>query len=382
MASDVRPTLEQPAPGSPARACENSPYMRSRLPAAVLAVCLAVLGQTVLSVGQLVSLVKSSIELKHPDKQVAAYLLRCKLTESLDDRTIEELQGFGAGPRTVEAMKQLRDATRSLPKAQSLAAPPKPAPIPPPPPDEQARILDEVRQNALNYSRSLPDFICTQVTRRYFDPSGLEFWRAEDTLTVRLSYFEQKEDYKLILVNNRVTDQNYNSLGGATSSGEFGSMLRAVFESRSQARFDWSRWATLRGRRVYVFAYRVAQPWSEWHINWEKKLDIVAGYHGEIFVDRETHMVMRLTLDAEDIPPSFPVQQARTVLDYDFSTIGDRSYLLPLRAEVRMRSDKLLTKNDVEFRMYRKFSAEASVKFDVDTPAPLSEEQTKEQAPK
>ena len=93
-------------------------------------------------------------------------------------------------------------------------------------------------------------------------------------------------------------------------------------------------------------------------------------------------MVMRLTLDAEDIPPSFPVQQARTVLDYDFSTIGDRSYLLPLRAEVRMRSDKLLTKNDVEFRMYRKFSAEASVKFDVDTPAPLSEEQTKEQAPK
>ena len=90
----------------------------------------------------------------------------------------------------------------------------------------------------------------------------------------------------------------------------------------------------------------------------------------------------RLTLDAEDIPPSFPVQQARTVLDYDFSTIGDRSYLLPLRAEVRMRSDKLLTKNDVEFRMYRKFSAEASVKFDVDTPAPLSEEQTKEQAPK
>ena len=29
-----------------------------------------------------------------------------------------------------------------------------------------------------------------------------------------------------------------------------------------------------------------------------------------------------------------------------------------------MRHDKLLTKNDVEFRMYRKFSAEAVVTFD------------------
>ena len=191
------------------------------------------------------------------------------------------------------------------------------------PPRSRARILDEVRQNALNYSKSLPDFICTQVTRRDYDPSGLELWHNEDTLVIRLSYFEQKEDYKLILQNNRVTDQSYNSLGGATSTGEFGTMLRELFEPRTQARFEWSRWANLRRRRSYVFAYRVPLAYSQWHINYDRKLDIVVGYHGEVFVDKETHMVTRLTLVAEDIPPSFPVQQARNTLDYDFTKIGD-----------------------------------------------------------
>lgn len=357
--------------------------MRFRLLTIALAACLAATAQTTLTVEQLAKFIKSSIELKHSDRQVAGFLSRCKMTERLDDRTIEELQGEGAGPRTVEALQQLRDASRELPKPAPPAPPPVRSPIPPPSPEEQARIIEEVRENALNYTRSLPDFICTQVTRRFVDPSGLELWQSADVLTSRLSYFEQKEDYKLILVNNRVTNQSFDSLGGATSTGEFGSMLREVFEARSRAEFQWARWATLRGRRVYVFSYRVPQPFSQWRISYERRMEIIAGYRGEIFVDRDTRMIMRLSLDAHEMPSSFPVQQARTLLDYDFTKIGEQSFLLPLRAEVRMRSDKLLTRNDVEFRMYRKFSAEASVKFDVDeTPAPLSDEKTQEAPPK
>ncbi|MFB3826424.1 MAG: hypothetical protein ACE15B_06625 [Bryobacteraceae bacterium] len=356
--------------------------MRLRVPGFVLALCLMAAGQTTLSVEQLIAFIKSSIQLKQEDRQVANFLSRTRLTERLDDRTLEELEGYGAGPRTLEALKKLRDATAKLPPAAFKPLAPKPSPIPPPSAEEQAKVLDDMRENALNYVRSLPDFICTQVTRRYVDPSGLELWHPTDTLTARLSYFEQKEDYKLVLINSRPTEQSWESVGGATSTGEFGSMLRELFEPASRTRFEWSRWATLRGRRVYVFAYRVAQPFSRWRISYEKRMEITAGYHGEVFADRDTHMVTRITLEAEDIPPSFPVQGARTALDYDFTKIADREFLLPLRAEVRMRADRVLTKNEVEFRMYRKFSAETQLKFDVDTPAPLSDEQTKEQPPK
>lgn len=351
-----------------------------RLLSAVLLLSLWAAGQASFTVEQLTAFVRSSLQLKQPDKQVAGFLQKMKLSESLDDRTVEELQGSGIGPKTLAALRELRDLSKDLPKPHAKAPKPPPAPIPPPTPLEQKRVLEEVREWALNYSKTLPDFICTQVTRRFVDPSGLEFWQMQDTLTARLSYFEQKEDYKLVLVNNRVTDQAYRSLGGASSTGEFGSMLLETFQESSQAKFQWERWATLRGRRAHVFSYRVAQPNSRWSINYQRSEQIFPGYRGLVFVDKQTNMVLRLTLEAEDIPPSFPVQQAGTVLDYDYSKIGDREFLLPLRAVVRMRHDKYLTKNEVEFRLYRKFAAEAVVTFD--TPEPLPEDQTHEQPPK
>jgi hypothetical protein len=351
--------------------------MRFRLLTAALVVCLGAAAQSTLTVEQLISFIRSSIKLKQPDRQVAAFLSKVKLTERLDDRIIEDLQGEGMGPRTLETLKALRAQTVALPKARIKEPEAKPTPIPPPSPEEQAKVLDEVREYALNYSKNLPDFICTQVVRRYIDPRGLEYFQLMDTLTVRLSYFEQKEDYKLILVNNTPATQSYQQLGGATSSGEFGSMLKAVFERNTQARFQWDHWATLRKRRALVFAYHVAQMNSQWHIDFERKQDIITAYNGLVYVDRDTHQVLRLTLDAVDIPPAFPVQQAKTVLDYDYVDLSGHPFLLPLKAEIRMRAERQLTRNDVEFRLYRKFSAETEIKFD--TPDALPEDQTKEQ---
>jgi hypothetical protein len=54
--------------------------------------------------------------------------------------------------------------------------------------------------------------------------------------------------------------------------------------------------------------------------------------------------------------------------------------MLPLRAEVRMRSGKDLVKNEVEFRLYRKFGADTSITFD--TPEPLAPDLTTEEPPK
>ncbi|MDQ6698575.1 MAG: hypothetical protein M3Z36_00130 [Acidobacteriota bacterium] len=347
---------------------------------AALLLCVCVSAQSALSVDQVVTFVRSSIKLKQSDKQVADYLKRLKLTQKLDDRTIEELQGTGAGPKTVAALHDLRDATATLATPPVKTAAPKPIPIPPPPYEEQLRILEEVREYALNYTKTLPDFICTQVTRRYIDPNGGEAWHLIDTISAKLTYFEQREKYQLMLVNNQVTDRPFDSVGGATSTGEFGSLLRGVFEKRSDAEFHWERWTTLGGRRAHVYNYRVEQSNSEWGIDYEHREFTKPAYRGLVYVDKNTNMVLRLTLEAIDLPPAFPVQQAKTMLNYDYTKIGDREYLLPLLAEVRMRHDKYMIKNDVEFRLYRKFGTESNIKFD--TPEPLSGDKVKEEAPK
>ncbi|MCX6624049.1 MAG: hypothetical protein NTY38_23900 [Acidobacteria bacterium] len=65
------------------------------------------------------------------------------------------------------------------------------------------------------------------------------------------------------------------------------------------------------------------------------------------------------------------------MLDYEFQKISGIDFVLPLRAVMRMREGKYLMKNEAEFRLYRKFGAEASIKFD--TPEPLPDDQTRAQ---
>ncbi len=340
----------------------------------------AATAQMKLTVEQLLTWVRSSRELKHEDKKVAEYLRKVILTERLDERTIEQLQGEGVGPKTLEALRLLSVASTGLDRPTPPASKPPPVPIPPPGAEEQKHIIEEAREYALGYTKRLPDFICTQVIRRHIDPTGLEFWQRQDVVVARLSFFEQKEEYKVIMVNDRPSEVNYHSLGGAVSSGEFGSMLKYVFDPETEAEFRWDRWATLRGRRMHVYAYRVTEPKSKWGIEYERTLRITPGYSGLVYVDRDTRMVAKLTYEADGIPPSFPIQRAASALDYDYVTIGPQQHMLPLKYEMRMRQGKFLVKNEAEFRMYRKFGAEATIKFE--TPDPISEEQTREKPPR
>jgi hypothetical protein len=352
--------------------------MRHILACWLLAVTLAAQSPLRLSVDQLLGFVRSSVKLRHPDKQVAEYLKKVTLTQRLEDRTIEVLLADGIGPRTAEALKVLRDASATLKPPPPKAAAPVAPVIPPPSSIEQAKILDQVRDFVRDYDSKLPNFVCMQVTRRFQDPSGLEVWNGIDTITAKLTYFEHKEQKQVMYVNNRYVDIDYDRLGGgATSTGEFGNLLKGIFEADSQAEFGWERWATLRGRLHYVFHYRVRQANSKWKIFYDKSLEITPGYAGLLFVDVDYRTISRVVMSSEEIPPSFPVQMARTQLDYDFADISGQQYLLPLRSELRMRAGKQLMKNDVEFRSYRRFGADVQIKFDI-PPDPLAEEQLKE----
>lgn len=362
--------------------------MRYRLAAAVFAISFAASAQP-MSIQQLTRFLDSSVRMKQTDKEVASFLSKTKLTEKLDDRAIEKPQSLGIGTKTLAALRLLRGQSQAMPAAPQEAPESKPGPIPPPAAEDQAAIIRFLRDYASNYTHSLPDFICTQVTRRYLAsaPGGPHdstvrqdsSWQLQDTLTLRLSYFEQKEDYKLILINDSVTQQDYRKLGGATSTGEFGSMLKEIFARETAAHFEWDHWATLRGRRAMAFAYQVSQEHAHWALEYEHELHLFPAYSGLIYVDRDTREVLRFTLVAQEIPLSFPIQQAETILDYDYQNLSDHTFLLPLKAENRIRTADVLTRNDVEFRLYRKFSSESEIRYD--TPEPLPEDQTTEATP-
>jgi hypothetical protein len=339
----------------------------------VATICLSA-SEMSITVAQLVVFIHSTIQLRQPDRQVAEYLHHVRLTNKLDNRTIEDLEGQGAGPKTVSALHELRDSSAALPVPPQPPPPPVVRPIAPPDAIEQGQILDQVRDYALNYTRLLPDFICVQVTRRWIDSSGLETaWHHLDTITTRLSYFEQKEDYKVVLVDDRpvTTDLPLELLGGTISAGEFGSMMKDIFAPESNTRFEWERWATLRGKRTYVVSYDIDQAHSRYHLIANRSLDIVTAYRGLIFIEKDSKAISRITLRAYGIPYSFPVHEVTTSLDYDSIKIGDTRFMLPLKAEITSRRGDESTRNDVEFRLYRKFGADTTIKFDTQEEGPV-----------
>jgi hypothetical protein len=139
------------------------------------------------SVNDAVALVRSAIEHNRADAQVAKALRKMDLTERLDDRVVEELESAGAGPMTVAELAQMRTASQHLKKA---SAPPQFASPSEPSPQERASIIAEARKIALDYSSSLPNFICTEVISRYMDPKGKESWKLQDTLTGGAQFFQ------------------------------------------------------------------------------------------------------------------------------------------------------------------------------------------------
>ena len=330
-----------------------------------------------MSVEQLVMFIRSSVELKQSDAKVAEYLRKVKLTDKLDDRTIEDLQSQGAGPKTVAALRELGEASANL--AVAPPPPPKPVYVPPPPPDsaEQAKVIEQARDYALNYTKQLPNFICVQVTRRDVDPSGTgNNWYHSDTITARLSY-NGTENYEVILHNDQpVANASMRQFGGTTSEGEFGTMMDELFEPATHAEFSWDHWATLRHRRTYVFAYDVQQEYSKYHVEADDVQSIVPAYRGLVYIDEDSKMVVKIVMTPYDMPATFPIRNISSSLDYELETIGDQQYMLPLRSVLTSKRDRQMTRNDIEFRLYRKFGTESTIKFE--TPDALPEDQTKE----
>jgi hypothetical protein len=239
---------------------------------------------------------------------------------------------------------------------QATAQPPAPDP------SDQKKILADATDYAFNHERSLPNFLCIQTTRRFQDFH--DNWRPLDIIVERLAYFEHHEDYKVIEINGVPSSMDHGKLGGASSSGEFGSVMKGIFAPETGTDFNWQTWFTLRGRKMHVYAYQVAAAKSDYHVVVpEQAKDLVTGYHGLIFIDDRKHFIHRITLHADGIPPAFPIQDVSLMLDYEYTRIGDADYLLPLSFELRSREGKVQIKNDVDYDQYRKFTADSNVRF-------------------
>jgi len=177
---------------------------------------------------------------------------------------------------------------------------------PTPTADELARIIATTRGIALNYTVSMPNFVCIQRVTRFVAPPGAPRWIPNDSQTIEVGYSTKKgESYKLIAINDKPTTKK---LEKTTASIRAASLDRCSchVSSRGADPFLLERWTTVHNRSAYVLSYKVDLPNSTYSVDLregKKRYAGITGVKGLVFIDRETNQVMRLTAEADDLPP-------------------------------------------------------------------------------
>ena len=226
-------------------------------------------------------------------------------------------------------------------------------------------FLEQARFYALEYGENLPDFMATQMVTRYAQSPGDKDWKKEDTLEIELAYKEKGgEKYTLTKMDGKPSKLKYENLGGSTSSGEFGAMLIAAFAPQSRAEFKEIRKEEFNKRQTVVYDFKVKKAFSANQITDKTTHQtITVGYQGTAWIDVETKGVLRIEQASESVPANFSITLSESAVEYDWVKIADQPYLLPVRAEVLLGSDRNrhYTRNVIEFRNFRKFDSD--IKF-------------------
>jgi hypothetical protein len=221
-------------------------------------------------------------------------------------------------------------------------------------------LIERARQAASEFSEKLPNFICKEVMARYSQRGRDE--TPLDIVSAEIIYDNAKESYRNVKINDRPTDTSLEQIGGAWSTGEFATTLLGLFAPDTNARFRSAGASSIVGLNAQVYDFEVRTQSSHWKVQAESQTMITA-YGGSVWVDPSTARVLRIEMQARNIPPDFPMDSIESAVDYSFVSIGGTSVLLPVHAESLgcPRGASHCSHNIIDFRNYHEFRVDVKI---------------------
>ena len=251
---------------------------------------------------------------------------------------------------------------------------------------EAELLIGKSREATLAAVSEMPDFVVKQMIQRSVGYAGTNNFRNLDRLVVAVSYrspdvsgAEGAEEYRVLSVNGIVQPEpkarrSYEEVEGTSSTGEFVTVLSTVFKAENETKFEAIDTDVIRERRAIVYSFVISREKSPQSIGYNKTDFTTAGMTGKIWVDRENSRILRIESEASEIPSDFKVRAAKRIIDYDWVSIADTKYLLPLLSDVRLTSregkEAFEARNVIRFKEYQKFGSEVKI-LDDDVEEPV-----------
>ena len=256
------------------------------------------------------------------------------------------------------------------PDAPPAASPPAASPSAASPPADSAptpsltpseALIERARAAAYQFSQKLPNFICQEFMSRYVQ-KGRGEKTLQDLVSAEIVYEDGHESYRNVKLNNHPTDKPLQEIDGSWSTGEFASILLDLFHPRTHAQFRSGGASTIAGFSAQVYDFQVQSENSNWMLHVGSQ-DLAAAYQGSVWIDPSTARVLRIEMQARNLPSDFPTDQVETAVDYSYVRIGETSVLLPVHAETLgcERGTSSCSHNTIDFRNYHEFKSEIKI---------------------
>ena len=238
--------------------------------------------------------------------------------------------------------------------------------------EDETETIERTHRIALAYIDNLPNFICTQENRVFWDNSADGFTsRLYSKVVAEARSSDKRESYLTISVDGRPSNQEFKFV--SNGAGQFGSHLHKMFRPENNAVLTPTDDVVVHGREVYVFDLVLPKrhygPESialGWDSSGMPIRQIAVGSQGSVSIEEETGNVLRIeSHEALGIPLDYPVRQSSYRIDYGYMPIGDGTYLLPVRQRHVMRMlPPYLYRYDVGWRDCHRFDTESVLSFD------------------
>jgi hypothetical protein len=335
-----------------------------------------------ITVLQLKDLLVSLQQERKTDDEVATELKQVELTEELTRSAMNSLVSYVSGPHSTEQIYVL--------EARSAVLPPPAVDLPATPvPDAAAQkaLLDKAVDYTNKTYAQLPSLTATKTTARFQDneqaiAAGTGMHSGSSTIDPNLVQSTPFIHY-VNSTETRVESQNgaeklstakdktrWGQNGYIALQGQ-GPVLSSILQDAQTAgTISWLRWETINKKSTAVYAFSVDKKKSHYAVNYccfpsseqtgrmnfkasggngsgdftakgnlqtnttyDQHFNATMPYHGEIFVDPDTGIVVRLVLQAE-FKTSDNVQQEDQRIDYGPVKVDATTLVLPVKTVI------------------------------------------------
>lgn len=231
-------------------------------------------------------------------------------------------------------------------------------------------IIEKARAVMDDVQSKIPNFLCEQITLRYTGEGWPKpEWKLKDRFTAEVMFVDGAESYRNVKSGSKLAKvpvvgrgRNDPEKTGQWSRNDWMTTFLDVLASNTDAQFTPAGEEAIGGRPAWRYRMRVRQSNSHWRIMPEGD-ELRPAYRGRIWIDKEMHRVLRLEMEAIEIPKTFAWNVVEMTTELGVVSIGGENFLLPVKSENLscQRDTVTCNRNEVTFRNYRRFTAESTI---------------------